>query len=128
MPFRTGVDANAVPVRDLERIADYRPRAGAALDQQLLRGDSLLVPRADRLSGTALVGAGRRVAPSVLHLSGGGVKVCPSAVESDTKIRVAGAEQTRVRGSSARVGETGQSPDAMSLLARTVTVVSVVVS
>jgi hypothetical protein len=59
---------------------------------------------------------------------GGGVKSLPSAFERETKIRVAGAMHGIPVGLSARVGDTGQSPEAMSLLAMTITVVSAVVS
>ena len=57
-----------------------------------------------------------------------GVKVCPVAVERATNIRVAGDEQTASRGSSGSVGESGQSPEAMSLLVWTMIDVSLVVS
>lgn len=60
--------------------------------------------------------------------SGLGVKVWPRAVETSAKIRVAGVAQGRVLGSSASTGDSGQSPEAMSLVACTTTVVSVVVS
>ena len=60
--------------------------------------------------------------------SGLGVKVWPRAVETSAKIRVAGVAHGRVLGSSPSTGDSGQSPEAMSLLTCTTTVVSLVVS
>ena len=52
----------------------------------------------------------------------------PRAAETSAKIRVAGVAHGRVLGSSASTGDSGQSPEGMSLVACTTTVVSVVVS
>src|SRR6478735_5126734 len=63
----------------------------------------------------------RRPSP---YLAGSGVNLCPSASVIAANILVAGEEQTLSRGSLARVGDSAQLPDAMSLLVCTTTVLS----
>jgi hypothetical protein len=58
------------------------------------------------------------------YFAGIGVNLCPSASVMAANILVAGEEQTLSRGSLARVGDSAQSPDAMSLLVCTATVMS----
>ena len=63
-------------------------------------------------------------APANRYLAGIGVNLCPTASVMAANILVAGEEQTLSRGSLARVGDSAQSPDAMSLLVFTATVTS----
>jgi hypothetical protein len=81
-----------------------------------------------------LVGIGRPYGAVVgqadrgVSVCGRGVNWCLTAAERATKIRVAGDEQTASRGSSVSVGDSGQSPEAMSLSVWTTIDVSLVVS
>src|SRR5687767_7011618 len=97
-------------------------------DIQLHRFNVAEVPIADIWSAPARRTSSRRLSARAPHFCGRGVKVWPSAVERLTNIRVAGDEHTVSRGSSVRTGDSGQSPEAMSLLTCTTTVVSLVVS
>ena len=62
------------------------------------------------------------------HFAGRGLKVCPSAVDNPTNIRVAGDEHGMSVGLSVSVGDCEQFPEEMSLFTIVTTDVSVVVS